>query len=144
MIRHLVLRRIALLLPLLAVSGCAPAGGGGVDTGRFTGAQKAVATTLDDLADAGRKRDGARVCAQLLSKRIVDQLDRTRGSCRTAVDDQLDDADVFDLKVAKDAIQVDGAKATAQVRSDFDGHKVPRTVHLVLEQRRWKLDSLSR
>jgi hypothetical protein len=136
-------RRIALLLPLLLVSGCAPASSGGVDTGRFTGSEKAVATTLDDLADAGRKRDGARACAQLLSHRIVDKLDQARGSCRTALDDQLDDADVFDIDVAAGAIKVTGATATARVRSNFDGHKVERTLRLVLEQRRWKLDSVS-
>jgi hypothetical protein len=143
MIRDRMPRRIALLLPLLLVSGCAPANSGGVDTGRFTGAEKAVATTLDDLADAGRQRDGARVCAQLLSKRIVDKFDQGGGSCRNVLDDQLDDADVFDIDVAKDAIKVTGNSATAEVRSDFDGAKAPRTLRLVREQNRWKLDSIS-
>jgi hypothetical protein len=143
MIRHRMPRPIALLLPLLLVSGCAPANSGGVDTGRFTGAEKAVATTLSDLADAGRKRDGARVCAQLLSKRIVDRLDQGTNSCRNALDDQLDAADTFDINVGAGDIKVTGATATARVRSDFNGKKVPRTLRLVLEQRRWRLDSVS-
>jgi hypothetical protein len=135
-------RRIALLLPLLLVAGCAPANSGGVDTGRFSGTEKAVATSLDDLADAGRSRDGARVCSQLLSKRLVDRLDSSGGSRRNALEDQLDNADVFDIDVAKDAITVNGSTATARVRSNFDGKKAPRTLRLVLEQRRWKLDSI--
>ena len=137
-------RRILLLLPLVLVAGCAPANSGGVDTSRFTGAEKGVATTLKDLADAGQKRDGGRVCSDLLSKRLVDRLDSGNGSCQTALDDQLDDADVFTLDVAKDGITVDGNRATAVARSEFDGNKQPRTLHLVLEGRRWKLDSVSR
>jgi hypothetical protein len=144
MIRDRMPRRIALLLPLLLLGGCAPTNTGGVDTGKFTGAEKAVATTLDDLADAGQKRDGSRVCADLLSKRLVDKLDSGGGSCQTTLDDQLDDADVFTMDVAKDAITVNGNRATALVRSEFDGHKQPRTLHLVLEGRRWKLDGISR
>jgi hypothetical protein len=144
MIRHRMPRRIALLVPLLLLGGCAPANTGGVDTGNFTGAEKAVATTLDDLADAGKKRDGARVCADLLSKRLVDRLDGGGGSCQTTLDDQLDDADVFTMDVAKDAITVNGNRAQAQVRSEFDGKKQDRTLHLVLEGRRWRLDGISR
>ena len=144
MIRPGMNRPLALLLPLLVVAGCAPANSGGVDTGRFSGAEKSVATTLDDLADAGRKRDGARVCAQLLSKRLVDRLDSAGGSCQTAMKNQLEDADVFDVDVAKDAIAVNGAKATALVRTNYDGKKTPRTVRLVLEDGRWKLDGVSR
>jgi hypothetical protein len=84
------------------------------------------------------------MCAQLLSKRLVDRLDSAGGSCRTALENQLDDADVFDVDVAKDAITVDGSTATARVRSNYDGNKTPRTLRLVLEQRRWKLDGISR
>jgi hypothetical protein len=142
MIRELMPRPIFLLLPLVLLSGCAPAGSGSVDTGRFKGASKAVATTLKDLADAGRKKDGARVCAQLLSQRRVDALDRGNGSCRSALDNQLDDADVFDMDV--DSIRVAGQRATARVRSTYNGHKVARTVGFVFEQRRWRLDSVSR
>jgi hypothetical protein len=115
-----------------------------VNTGHFTGASKAVATTLKDLADAGRRKDGARVCAQLLSKRRVDALDR-RGGCPNALNVQLDEVDVFDMNV--DSIRVDSAqptRATARVRSNFNGKKLPRTLVLVLEQRRWRLDSVVR
>jgi hypothetical protein len=142
MIRRCMRRTICLLLPLALLGGCAPAGGKGVDTGRFQGDAKQVAVTLSDLVDAGRKKDGARVCAQLLSKRRVDALDRGGGSCRVALDDQLNDADVFTLDV--DTITVNGTTATARVRSEFNGHKQPRTLGLVREQGRWRLDSVGR
>src|SRR5437773_10554761 len=55
MIRAPMKRRFVLLIGLLALGGCAPSGGGGVDTGRFRGDAKAVARALDDLAETGRK-----------------------------------------------------------------------------------------
>ena len=130
-------RLLPLLVLVAALSGCASSGGGGVDTGRFKGAQKDVATALDDLTDAARNRDGARVCAQLLSRRLVDALAR---GCRTAVDDQLEDADVFDLDV--DTIRVTGNRAVAQVKSDVAGKKTARTLVLVREGARWRLDGV--
>jgi hypothetical protein len=139
MIRAPMKCRFVLLSALLALGGCAPSGGGGVDTGRFRGDAKAVAQTLDDLATAGRKKDGQRACAELLSHRRVDALDG-RGGCRKLMEDQFDDADVFKLDVK--AIRVTGDRASARVVSDFDGDQVPRTLGLVREDRRWRLDSV--
>ena len=141
MIRRRVRPRPLALLPLVLLAGCAPSGGGGVDTGRFQGAEKDVAKTLDDLSEAARKRDAARVCAQLLSRRRVDALDRD-SSCRTAMDDQLTSSDVFALDV--DDIKVAVNRATAKVRSNFDGDKTLRTLAFVLEGGRWRLDSVGR
>jgi hypothetical protein len=132
-------RRFVLLIGLVALGGCAPSGGGGVDTGRFRGDAKAVAQALDDLAETGRKKDGQRACAELLSHRRVDALDKG-GGCRKAMEDQFDDADVFKLDVR--SIDVSGDRASARVLSDFDGKQVPRTLGLVREDRRWRLDSV--
>jgi hypothetical protein len=141
MIRRPMRRLVALLLPVLALAGCAPAGGG-VDTGKFKGDAKKVAKTLDDLADAGRRGDAQRICSQLLSRRRVDALDRGGRTCSDVVDDQVDDADVFTLDV--DSISVTGNTATARVRSQYDGDKVPRTALLVRESGRWRLDGIRR
>ena len=103
------------------------------------GDAKAVAQTLDDLSTAGRKKDGQRACGELLSHRRVDVLDKA-GGCRKAMEDQFDDADVFKLDVT--AIRVNGDRASARVLSDFDGNKRPRTLGLVREERRWRLDSV--
>src|SRR5439155_7620824 len=76
MIRAPMKRWFLLLIPLIGLAGCAPSGAGGVDTGRFKGDAKAVAQTLDDLTTAGRKKDGQRACAELLSHRRVHALDK--------------------------------------------------------------------
>jgi len=136
-----VLRRLALLLPLALLAGCAPSGGGGVDTGKFQGEEKNVAQALDDLTDVARRKDGQRACAELLAKKVVDALD-ARGGCAKALDDQLDDVDVATMDV--DDIAIAGNTARARVRSEYDGDKVPRTLVLVREDRRWRLQSLSR
>jgi hypothetical protein len=137
-----VFRSVA--VPLLAtlaaagLAGCAPSGGGGVDTGEFSGEEKRVAEVLDELADAGRRSDGERVCSDLLARRVVDQLGRR---CADALEEQLDHADVFELDV--DDITVSGTRATARVRSDFNGTEQPRTLVLVREGQDWKLAGLS-
>ena len=141
MIRRPMLRLVAVLLPVLALTGCASAGGG-VDTGRFKGSAKDVAKAIDDLGDAGRRGDAQRICSELLSRRRVDALDRGGKTCSDVVKDQVDDADVFTLDV--DAISVSGNRATARVRSQYDGDKVPRTAVLVRESGRWRLDTLGR
>jgi len=139
MIRAPMNRRFLALIPLIGLAGCGPSGASGVDAGRFKGDAKAVAQTLDDLATAGRKKDGKRACAELLSHRRVDALDKA-GGCRKALDDQFDDADVFKLDVT--SIKVSGDRAIARVLSDFDGDKRPRTLTLLREDRRWRLDSV--
>jgi len=137
MIRDLVFRPLALLLPVLVLTGCAPSGGQGVDTGRFQGASKDVAKALDDFSSAARRKDGQRACAQLLSRRIVDALDKA-GGCQKAMKDQFGDADVFTLDVK--AIQVNGDRATARVESDFNGDKRTTTIPLVRESNSWRVD----
>ena len=136
-----MLRHLALLLPLVLLAGCAPSGGTGVDTGKFQGAEKDVANALDELTDAARAKDGQRVCSQVLAKKVVDTLDE-RGGCAKALDDQLDNIDVFTLDV--DDIAVSGTTARARVRSEFNGDKQPRTLVLVNEDRRWRLQSVER
>jgi hypothetical protein len=134
-----VSRRVAFLLPLVLLAGCAPSGGGGVDTGSFQGAEKDVAQALDDLTDAARRKDGGRVCSELLAKALVDKLD-ANGGCSKALDDQLDDVDVAALDV--DDVTVSGNCATAKVRAEFNGDKMTSTLKLALEDRRWRLAGL--
>jgi hypothetical protein len=138
MIRRPVPRRFALLLPLLVLAGCAPAGGGGVDTGRFKGAERDVAQTVSDLTDAARDKDGGRACSQLLSRALVSSLGP---GCAKALKEQFDDADAFKLDVR--SITVEGDRATARVTSDFDGHKRATTLPLVRERGGWRIDRLS-
>jgi hypothetical protein len=135
-----VLRPLApALLAALVLAGCAPSGGGGVDTDEFQGERKAFAEALDELTDAARRGDGQRVCSDLLARALVDRIGRRR--CADAVEEQIDDADVFDLDVER--IDVRGNRATARVLSDFAGEERPRTVTLVKEGGDWRLAGIA-
>jgi hypothetical protein len=131
-------RRLALLVPLLAVAGCAPAGSTGVNTTSFKGDAKAVATTLNDLSSAARSKDGKKACSQLLSRAVVGALG---ANCTKVMNDQFDDADTFKLDVL--SIAVRGDRATARVRSDFNGTKRVTALPLVREGGSWRVDRVA-
>ena len=131
-------RRFALLLPLLALAGCTPAGNTGVDTGKFKGDAKAVAQTLDSLSSAARSKDGKKACTQLLSRAVVSSLGP---NCEKVMNNQFDDADTFKLDVL--SIAVRGDRATARVRSDVNGTKRVTALPLVREGGSWRVDRLS-
>jgi Putative lumazine-binding len=137
MISRPVPRRFLLLLPLVALAGCTPAGNTGVDTGRFKGDQKAVAQAVSDLSDAASHKDGKRACAQVLSSALTDKLGP---NCANVMKDQFDDADSFKLDVQ--SISVSGDTATARVSSDVNGNKRPATLSLKRENGRWRVAGL--
>ena len=56
----------------LLAAGCA--GAPKDSAGDFRGERKQVATTVEDLQDAGRKRDESKICDDLLSAGLVAQI----------------------------------------------------------------------
>jgi hypothetical protein len=138
---HRLLAVAALAATTVLATGCAGAQSNSAKG--FTGRDKAVATTIDDLQSAGRKGDQAKICDQLLSAGLVAQIKRTRStSCATAVDDVLKDVDSYDIKVK--SVRVIGQSATAGVESSDKNGKRPDTLSLVFEQGRWKISALGR
>lgn len=139
-------KRVALTL-LAAVFGLALAACGGSEpdsSSKFKGEEKLVANAIEDLQSAGEKRDGERICRELLSPRVVQAIDQAGGrkNCAARIEDSLDDADVFQLTVR--SVTVKGNSATAVVASD-DGNEKDRvdTMTLVKQGKRWKIDSLA-
>jgi len=131
-------RRLALLLPVLALAGCSATGSTGVNTTSFKGDAKAVAQTLDSLSSAARGKDGKKACTQLLSRAVVSALGP---DCEKVMNDQFDDADDFKLDVQ--SIDVRGGRATARVKSDVNGVSRVTTLPLVREGGGWRLDRLA-
>jgi hypothetical protein len=111
-------------------------------SGMFKGEEKLVANAIEDLQTAGEKRDGARICNELLARSVVRAI-RQAGAktCAQRVEDSLDDADVFELTVK--TVTVKGSAATATVTSD-DGNEKDRidTMTLAKEGKRWKIAEL--
>jgi hypothetical protein len=85
--RHTVLA--AGLAATAVLAGCG--GGGGGNASKFSGPQKDVAKTIDDLQGAARSGDVTKICTDLFTPRLVTRIARTTGgkSCQTRVGQQL-------------------------------------------------------
>jgi hypothetical protein len=130
----------ALLLgAALAAGGCA---GAADDSAKdFRGDQRLVAEAVEDLQDAGTKGDGNKICEQLLTKELVAQIRRAGAeSCADAVEDALADADAFEISVEK--VAIDGARATATVKSEAGDDERMDTLTLERAGRDWRISSL--
>ena len=144
--------------PLLAAATltCLLAAGCGSATedqaSKFSGEPKAVATTIDDLQDAGSRRDADDICKLMSAQLIARIRAASKQSCNDAVKESLKDVDAFKLEVEKNGITISGTTATAKVRTE-SGTKDDRedTLQLVKEDQReggktvqkWKLSALA-
>jgi hypothetical protein len=132
--------RAATVATLLAagLAGC----GSSVSTSSFKGEEHAVAETIANLqADATAGEQG-KLCKNDLSAAVVSRLGGTAG-CQAAVKSQLSEIDNLEASVESVKISSTGKTATAQVKSVNEGKQAIRTVSLVHEDGRWKVDSLS-
>jgi hypothetical protein len=127
---------LTLLLAALAAAGC---GGGGASAGDFEGDERQVVETIDRLAAAGRERDAARVCSEVLAATVVRELGG-EGGCNRAVDEAFDRADTFQLAVR--SVRVDGDAARARVDAGRDEDR-QELVELVREGDGWRVSRLA-
>jgi hypothetical protein len=125
----------ALLLAAVLATGC---GGGGDSAAGFRGAEAEVAALVDELQSAGQGRDAEKICSEILSRELVEQL-RTAGSdCVQEMTDAVQDADDYDLEVRD--VAVTGDRATARVQQGADGPTA--TLEFVRESGGWRATSL--
>lgn len=113
--------RLALLLATgalaVVVSGCGPAASKNSESAKsFTGEKADVAKVVDDLQAAAQKRDGKKVCTELLAPVLLKTFKDPKRPCKTVMDENLTDADLYKMTV--DSVVVNGATATAIVSSD--------------------------
>ncbi|MCW2997735.1 MAG: nuclear transport factor 2 family protein [Solirubrobacterales bacterium] len=141
---------VCLTLVALLAGGC---GAASKDSAKnFTGEAQQVATTIDDLQAAGRKRDGQEICSRYLATALVERIRANgRRTCESTLDESLKDVDSFDLEVVKRGVTVSGRTATAKVKSASGKHDRVDTLQLVKEPRRtggktvqvWKISALA-
>jgi outer membrane lipoprotein-sorting protein len=131
-------RSLALLAVVAGfVSGCGSSSSNSAT--KFTGAQKDVASAVEDFETAARKSDEGQICTNLLASSLIDSLRSASGeTCNKAVNNALDDADSYDLTVK--SVNVSGNTATAVV--DSKNKATNDTLKLVKEGGRWKIASL--
>jgi len=101
---------------------------------KFKGEQRAVAEVVEELADAGGRKDADRICKELFARALREQGDRVAADCVEALRTSLDDADAYDFKV--ESVTITGNRARARVRSSS-----PRagTIDFVREPREWRI-----
>lgn len=134
-------RHALALLAALAVGGCGASGDS--SSVEFKGEDRAVAQVVEDLQEAGQRRDAQRMCEDLLAKPVVTRLTEAgraapeKRSCAQTLEESLKDADTFDLEVTK--VTVTGGRALATVSSDAGEKDRTNTLALVKEGRNWKL-----
>ena len=106
---------LAVPLAALAVAGCGETASES-SAEKFKGEQKAVAQVVEDLQDAGEKKDAERICDDILSPRLVAEVKAGGASCAAEMKRSLNDADQFELDVQ--SVTVEGPNAEARVRGE--------------------------
>jgi hypothetical protein len=135
---------VVLLLPILlylaaalALGACG-ASSSSSSSSKFKGEQGQVAKVVSDLADAGRRKDAAKICSTILSSDLVAQIKSAGGDCEQEMKKVIDDADDYDLEVQ--TVRIEGNQAQARVRQ---GKKGPLTTFsFVRESGGWRATSL--
>jgi hypothetical protein len=131
---------LLVLLAAVALSGCGVASTKNNDSTKdFTGAQKAVAATVEDLQTAAKDHKGTTICADLITAELRDKI--SASNCPKIVKDAIRDTDDVDLTVK--SVTVTGDKAVAQVK-EKTGDKASKTQTINFENAagRWRISEL--
>jgi ketosteroid isomerase-like protein len=132
------------VIAALLLAGCAGGGQQDEDSAEdFQGAQQQVAQTVEDLQDATREKDGAKICSSLLSSSYQRSIAATNGGegCSDAVDDAIKETDPVDLVVTKVEVTGDRATATVAAKSGEDTTVSTDTYGFEKQAGRWKISS---
>lgn len=131
---------ILALLAALALAGCS--GQKKNDSAAdFNGDQKAVAQVVDDLSNAGSDKNTKEICGTIFAPEVADQLKQGDNDCQSVVEEQLKDANAFDLDVT--SVKVTGDTATARVTSKYDGQDEVKTLRFRKDGQAWRLVGLA-
>lgn len=106
----------------------------------FSGAERAVATAVENVEDAARDSDAGRFCTSLLSERLLATLKQQGTNCTTAVREAFKDASSKDLTV--EDVSISGDTATAKVLSGSGSNEKTDTLRFEKAGAAWKIASL--
>jgi hypothetical protein len=106
----------------------------------FSGVERAVAATVENIENAARDNDADRFCTRLLSDRLLATLKQQGTDCTTAVREAFKDASSKDLTV--EDVSISGDTATAKVISGTGSNEKTDTLRLEKAEAGWKISSL--
>jgi hypothetical protein len=133
------MKPLVAILAVLLLAGCGAEQQSSSSLDKFSGDKRAVAQKVEDLQEAGSRRDPERICTEILAKSLVEQLESAGASCTDEMKKAIEDADDYDLEVT--AVEVDGETATATVRRGDDGPT--ETMEFAKEGDAWRATALS-
>jgi hypothetical protein len=132
------MKRLLAILPVLFLAGCgAAAQPSSVE--KFQGDERAVAQKIEDLQTAGDRHEPERICRDILSRTLVQELEAAGADCTQEMQRAIEDADDYELDVRK--VTISGSTATATVRRGDDGPT--QTMEFTREGSEWRATSLS-
>jgi len=124
----------------LALVGCASS----VSTSGFKGEEHEVAQVVANLQTDTNAADQAKVCANDLSRALVERLGGTSG-CEKAIKNQQAEIDPG-LEVTVESVHITGPSsarlAAASAKSTFEGKKRISTLLLTKEGGKWKISGI--
>src|SRR5688500_5032624 len=131
------MRRLVALTCVVALTGCGQAAS---SASEFEGEERAVADVIEELQSAGERREGDRICKEILATELIEDLESGDVACSTELEKALREADDTSLEVT--AVEVDGDSATATVEGREGTEEVSATFGLVKEREAWRINSL--
>lgn len=108
-------------------------------TGNFKGESHNVAQTVSDLQSHATSGDQKKLCENDLAAVLTTHL-RSAGGCQAVLKKQLHEIDALNMTI--ESISVNGAGATAHVKSTYSGKSRITTLTLVKEGTRWKISGV--
>jgi hypothetical protein len=108
-------------------------------TSSFKGESHNVAQTVSDLQADATAGDQKKLCENDLAATLTTRLS-SAGGCKTVVKNQLHEIDALNMTI--ESIAVNGAGATAHVKSTYSGKSRITTLTLVKEGSRWKISGV--
>jgi hypothetical protein len=129
-------RQLACGLCVAAVALGLTACGETASTSSFKGESHSVAQSVSDFQSDATAGDQKKLCENDLSSALTARL-KSSGGCQTVLKNQLHELDALNLTI--ESIAVNGATASARVKSTWSGKSRTTTLSLVKEGARWKI-----
>ena len=124
--RQVRTKRVAYVAALAAAAiaaGCGDDDEVNNNADNYDGTEAEIAGLVDDFANAGRDGDGTKICDEIFTAELSDNVEREAGqSCATEVEENLPE-DEYELEV--DSLEVDGdTAATVGVTDEDDNSSI--------------------
>lgn len=121
----------------LAACGAAPA----TSTSGFSGAEHEVAQAIASFQSHASSSEQKKICEEDLAAALVKRLGGLKG-CEAAIKTQLGQVDNPELAIASVQIGARGTKASATVKSIYEGKSRQSTMLLVKEGGKWRISGV--